>query len=281
MATFFGEVLPVFSRAVDEEEEEEDQEIRRELEGRREITIKWSTESRTSTPGSSVKWSLPCSTFLIAVGQNAVGFLNSFVQCSGSWETIGAVTFWNERVKGTDPVNQQFPTDSSCLLYRLSSNPMILSCHCSCSVAEDQLFQWTEKIFGNIQQRNLEVIILSSCSVTEYKSPASISNISVPFLRSLKTSAFQETPLCALLEQPNVISGLSAAVLSYCQVRQIPAVLYHCYSDVTTIDSLTIEAFRPLLACKSLTSFVKDTSRSAEILKQLIDMSKIQSNLYT
>ncbi|XP_072369357.1 proteasome assembly chaperone 1-like isoform X2 [Scyliorhinus torazame] len=259
MATFFGEVLPVFSRAVEEEEEDEDEEIRRELEGRREITIQWCTGSRASTE-SSLDLSFTCSTFLIAVGQNAVGFLNSFVQCSGSWEIIGAVTLWNERVKGTDTVNRQFPTDSSCLLYRLTSNPMV---------------------FGNIQKRNLEVIILSSCSVTEYKSPSSISNITVPFLRALKTSAFQETPHCPLLEQPNVISGLSAAVLSYCQVRQIPAVLYHCYSDVTTLDSLTIEAFRPLLACKSLVSFVKDTSRSAEILKQLVDMSKIQSNLYT
>ncbi|XP_067897270.1 proteasome assembly chaperone 1 isoform X2 [Heterodontus francisci] len=209
MATFFGEVLPVFSRAVDEEDEE-DQEIRRELEGRREITIQWSSESRTSTEGTA-ELSFPCSTFLIAVGQNAVGFLNSFVQCSGSWEVIGAVTLWNERVKGTDTFNQQFPSDSSCLLYRLTSNPMILTCHCSCYVAEDQLFQWTEKVFGNIQKRNLDVIVLSSCSVTEYKSPRSISNISVPFLRALKTSAFQETPHCALLEQPNVISGLPAA----------------------------------------------------------------------
>ncbi|XP_072369358.1 proteasome assembly chaperone 1-like isoform X3 [Scyliorhinus torazame] len=210
MATFFGEVLPVFSRAVEEEEEDEDEEIRRELEGRREITIQWCTGSRASTE-SSLDLSFTCSTFLIAVGQNAVGFLNSFVQCSGSWEIIGAVTLWNERVKGTDTVNRQFPTDSSCLLYRLTSNPMILTCHCSCYMADDQLFQWTEKVFGNIQKRNLEVIILSSCSVTEYKSPSSISNITVPFLRALKTSAFQETPHCPLLEQPNVISGLSAA----------------------------------------------------------------------
>ncbi|XP_067849395.1 proteasome assembly chaperone 1 [Heptranchias perlo] len=280
MATFFGEVMSVFSRAVEEDEDEEDQAIRRALEGRREISIQWSAESSTSTE-STAELSFPCSTFLIAVGHNAVGFLTSFVQSSGSWEVIGAVKLWNERVKGTDTLDQQFPTNSSCLLYRLTSNPMILACQCSCYVAEDQLFQWTEKVFGNIQKRNLDVIVLSSCSVTEYKSSTPISNISVPFLRALKTNASQETPHCPLLEQPNVISGLPAAVLSYCQVRQIPAVHYHCYSDVTTLDSLTIEAFRPVLVCKSLVSFVKDTSRSAEILKQLVDTSKIQSNLYT
>ncbi|XP_051870303.1 proteasome assembly chaperone 1 [Pristis pectinata] len=280
MATFFGEVVSVFSRAVEEEEEEEDEEIRRELAGCRDISIQWGSESRTSTEDTA-SLSFPCSAFLVAVGDNAVGFLNSFVQCCGSWEVIGAVTLWNEQVKRKNTLDKQFPPDSSCLLYRLTSNPTILTCQCNCYVAEDQLFQWAEKVFEKIQSRNLNVIVLSSSSVTEYKSSRSIPSIPVPFLRALKTNALQETLHCQLLEQPNVISGLPAAVLTYCQVRQIPAVLYHCYSDITKLDTLTIEAFKPVLACRSLHSLVKDTSRSAEILKQLVDANKIQSNLYT
>ncbi|XP_069745024.1 proteasome assembly chaperone 1 isoform X2 [Narcine bancroftii] len=279
MATFFGEVVSTFSRAVDEDEGEEDEEIRRQLAGRRDVSIQWSSETRTT--GSAVSPNFPCSAFLIAVGANAVGFLNSFVQCCGSWEVIGAISLWDDQVKGKDTSGQQFPADSSCLLYRLTSNPMILTCQCNCIVAEDQLFQWAEKVFENIQTRNLNVIVLSSSSVTEYKSSRSIPSIPVPFLRALKTNALQETPHCQLLEQPNVISGLSAAVLTYCQVRQIPAVLYHCYSDITELDTLTIEAFKPVLACKSLNSIVKDTSRSAEILKQLVNANNVQSNLYT
>ncbi|XP_072116078.1 proteasome assembly chaperone 1 isoform X1 [Mobula birostris] len=280
MATFFGEVVSVFSRAVDEEDEDEDEEIRNELAGRRGISIQWSPESRMSSEDTASR-SIPCSTFLVAVGENAVGFLNSFVQCSGSWEIIGAVRLWNERITRKDPVDKQFPSDSSCLLYRLTSNPTILTCHCNCYVAEDQLFQWAEKVFENVQKRSLNVIVLSCSSVTEYKSSKSIPSIPVPFLRALKTRALQETPHCQLLEQPNVISGLPAAVLTYCQAREIPAVLYHCYSDITTLDTLTIEAFKPVLACRSLNTLVKDNSRSAEILKQLVDANKIQSNLYT
>ncbi|XP_072116079.1 proteasome assembly chaperone 1 isoform X2 [Mobula birostris] len=259
MATFFGEVVSVFSRAVDEEDEDEDEEIRNELAGRRGISIQWSPESRMSSEDTASR-SIPCSTFLVAVGENAVGFLNSFVQCSGSWEIIGAVRLWNERITRKDPVDKQFPSDSSCLLYRLTSNPTV---------------------FENVQKRSLNVIVLSCSSVTEYKSSKSIPSIPVPFLRALKTRALQETPHCQLLEQPNVISGLPAAVLTYCQAREIPAVLYHCYSDITTLDTLTIEAFKPVLACRSLNTLVKDNSRSAEILKQLVDANKIQSNLYT
>ncbi|XP_032888361.1 proteasome assembly chaperone 1 [Amblyraja radiata] len=280
MATFFGEVVSAFSRAVDEEEEdEEDEEIRRELAGRRDVTFQWSSESRSSTDHSASL--LPCSTFLIAVGENAAGFLKSFVQCCGSWEVVGAVTLGNERVQRQHTSEKQFPADSSCLLYRLTSDPTILSCHCTCHVAEDQLFHWAEKVFENIQKRNLGVIVLSSSSVTEYKSSRSIPSIPVPFLRALKTNTLQELPQCQLLEQPNVISGLPAAVLTHCQIQQIPAVLYHCYSDVAALDTLTVEAFKPVLASRSLKSFVKVTIQSAEILQQLVDANKIQSNLYT
>ncbi|XP_078264913.1 proteasome assembly chaperone 1 [Rhinoraja longicauda] len=279
MATFFGEVVSVFSRAVDEEDEE-DEEIRRELAGRRDVTIQWSSESRSSKDHSATL-SIPCSTLLIAVGENAAGFLNSFVQCCGSWEVVGAVTLCNERVQRQLTSEKQFSADSSCLLYRLTSDPTILSCHCTCYIAEDQLFHWAEKVFENIQKRNLNVIVLSSSSVTEYKSSRSIPSIPVPFLRALKTNTLQELPQCELLEQPNVISGLPAAVLTHCQIQQIPAVLYHCYSDVAALDTLTAEAFKPVLASRSLKPFVKVTTRSAEILQRLVDANKIQSNLYT
>lgn len=46
-------------------------------------------------------------------------------------------------------------------------------------------------------------------------------------------------------------------VLSYCQVWQIPAVLYQCYTDVIKLDTVTIEAFKPLLSSKILKSLVK------------------------
>ncbi|XP_031725176.1 proteasome assembly chaperone 1-like [Anarrhichthys ocellatus] len=73
MATFFGEVLSVYSRAVEEDEEEldeneEDEEIRRELEEKREVHLHWSPEVSESLKSGN---KLQCSDFLLAVGHNA------------------------------------------------------------------------------------------------------------------------------------------------------------------------------------------------------------------
>ncbi|EMP31440.1 Proteasome assembly chaperone 1 [Chelonia mydas] len=51
---------------------------------------------------------------------------------------------------------------------------------------------------------------------------------------------------------------VSPEVLSYCQVWQIPAVLYQCYTDVIKLDTVTIEAFKPVLSSKNLKSLVKN-----------------------
>ncbi|CAN8197011.1 unnamed protein product [Coccothraustes coccothraustes] len=275
MATFFGEVVVAPSRAgLDEEEEAreetpEDREIRREIEKKREIEVVW----------SCAEDSLVCSRFIVAIGRNAAAFLSSFILDSVCWEVVGVVKLWNEWCKTSSTTNV-LPTDSFCLFYRLISDPTVLLCQCSCYVAEDQQFQWLEKVFGSMQKKGLQVTILSTCPVADYKTQESTLTLVSPFLKALKTKEFQEQVCCPLLEQPNIVRDLPAAVLSYCQVWGIPAVLYLCYSDVIKLDTVTIEAFRPLLSSKLLKSLAKDASESTKILKKFLTTSETHNNIY-
>ncbi|NWR23598.1 PSMG1 protein, partial [Emberiza fucata] len=216
MATFFGEVVVAPSRAgLDEEEEAreetpEDREIRREIEkkryrqrgeiGEREIQVLWSCSEE----------SLVCSRFVVAIGRNAAAFLSSFILDSVCWEVIGVVKLWNEWCRTSSTTNV-LPTDSFCLFYRLISDPTVLLCQCSCYVAEDQQFQWLEKVFGSMQKKGLQVTILSTCPVADYKTQESTLTLVSPFLKALKTKEFQEQVCCPLLEQPNIVRDLPAA----------------------------------------------------------------------
>ncbi|NWY32374.1 PSMG1 protein, partial [Pheucticus melanocephalus] len=216
MATFFGEVVVAPSRAgLDEEEEAreetpEDREIRREIEKKRygqrgeirkgEIQVLWSCAEE----------SLVCSRFIVAIGRNAAAFLSSFILDSVCWEAIGVVKLWNEWCRTSSTTNV-LPTDSFCLFYRLISDPTVLLCQCSCYVAEDQQFQWLEKVFGSMQKKGLQVTILSTCPVADYKTQESTLTLVSPFLKALKTKEFQEQVCCPLLEQPNIVRDLPAA----------------------------------------------------------------------
>ncbi|NWV48292.1 PSMG1 protein, partial [Daphoenositta chrysoptera] len=225
MATFFGEVVVAPSRAgLDEEEEAreetpEDREIRRELEKKRypqssravvrffprEIDVLWAWKS-----GGRAEEPLVCSRFIVAIGRNAAAFLSSFILDSVCWEVVGVVKLWNEWCRTSSTTNV-LPTDSFCLFYRLISDPTVLLCQCSCYVAEDQQFQWLEKVFGSMQKKDLQVTILSTCPVADYKTQESTLTLASPFLKALKTKEFQDQVCCPLLEQPNIVRDLPAA----------------------------------------------------------------------
>lgn len=62
-----------------------------------------------------------------------------------------------------------------------------------------------------MQKKGLQVTILSTCLVADYKTQESTLTLVSPFLRALKTKEFQEEVCCPLLEQPNIVRDLPAA----------------------------------------------------------------------
>ncbi|XP_073524525.1 proteasome assembly chaperone 1 [Phyllobates terribilis] len=289
MATFFGEVVSVLSRAVEEEEEEEedgaeeldeeDKEIRRELAKKREVTVTWSSESCAAMENSGDR-TLPCSSLILGVGDNAAGFLSAYILSSGSWEVAGSIKLWNERCRDHTSKSDTTTSASSCIFYRSLTDPSVLLCLCKSYVAEDQQFQWGEKVFSCLQKSSLKVTVLSTCPFTDYKTTESIHNLTVPFLKVVTTKQFTDRTPCSYLEQPNIVDGLPSAVMAHCQVFRIPAAFYQCYTDVANLDSVTIEAFRPLLSCQNMSLLAAKSEKIEESLKKMVTINEVRSNLY-
>lgn len=265
----------MYSRAVEEDEEEldeneEDEQIRREVEEKRAVHLHWSPDVSESLKSGN---KLQCSDFILAVGHNAARFLSASVLASANWDSVGHASLWNERSA------LAASEESACVFYRHKQNPSVLICQVTCYIAEDQLFQWTEKVFECLQHRELNVTVLSDGSVAEYKTADYACCSSAPFLRSLHTGAFSGRPVCQSLEQPNIVTGLTAAVLNHCEVHRIGAVVYQCYSDVIGPDSVTMETYKPALT-KLGKSIQLDPSPSTDVLRKFVQTTNIQSNLY-
>lgn len=287
-ATFFGEVVRAPCRAGTEEEEEEEEEGRRETPEDREVRLQLARKREVRLLRRQTKTCLefsllekhPCSRFIIAIGSNAVAFLSSFVMNSGVWEEIGCAKLWNEWCRTADSTLLS-PSEAFCVFYQLKAHHSVILCQCSCYVAEDQQYQWLEKVFGSRPRKNMQVTILTCRHVTDYKTSESTCSLPSPFLKALKTENFRDQTCCSLLEQPNIVHDLPAAVLSYCQVWSLSAVLYLCYTDVMKLDLITVDAFKPVLSSRSFKGLVKNIPQSTEILKKLTTTNQIQSNIYT
>lgn len=74
------------------------------------------------------------------------------------------------------------------------------------------------QVFDCLQQRELNVTVLSDSSVSEYKTADYLCGSSTPFLRSLQSRVFTGASACGPLEQPNILTGLPAAGTANCVV---------------------------------------------------------------
>ncbi|KAJ0062174.1 hypothetical protein NL108_017413 [Boleophthalmus pectinirostris] len=268
MATFFGEVLPASSRAAyedseEEEEDEEDRDILRALEDKRLVRVNWSSSLELNLDSDN---KLHCPHLLLTTGHNSSRFVSVYFLSRGTWDTVGRVSLWNERTVHCE--------DSVCVLQR-HKDSQVLVCQVDCFVAEDQLFQWTEQVLGSLVVP--QVTVLSDAPVTDYRSARPLGPD--PCLRALHTSTFSESTCCPLVEPPNLLTGLPAAVLTWCELRGVGAVVYQCFSDVRSADSTVMSSFRPAVA--HLTQHLQvDLCPDQDVLHKFVSQAPVQSNLY-
>ncbi|XP_067946109.1 proteasome assembly chaperone 1-like [Watersipora subatra] len=269
--SFYGEVLPVFSRAVDEEEDEDDAECV-PVES---SVLQWSPEALAEMKREG---GLECGILVIAIDSVATGFVQTHLLYEGA-ERLGVLcSGLSDNCINT--LDQESFTDETCYIYRLRSHPSILFCQCNTKVIPEQSSSWVQQLFSSVKSIHTYVAVLSHKSVSEYRSIQAPSQINVPFLRALKTTHFQGTPICRYLEQPNIIDGLPAQIITHCQVKAIPAVFYVCYTENIYLDIESLKEFTKLTATTPFRDFYVPNPNASEELRKLVDQKNKSNLLY-
>ncbi|XP_013414772.1 proteasome assembly chaperone 1 [Lingula anatina] len=275
MATFFGEILPVTSRAVDEDDDEEENALETAISP---AVLRWSPQVRSEIE-SSPNQCLHCSILIIAVGQAATGFTQCYVLSQQS-EKIGAICTGLDD-KDTSTLSQDAHSDKTCYIYRLVHKPEVVVVQCKTEVQAAQAFSWTQQLFSSININHTYIAVLTCGSVTDFKCDVMVSDLPAPFLRALKTSSFHGQPIAPYLEQPNTISGLPAQLLTHCQVERIAAVLYTCYTDSIHLDMNTMKTFRPVLQVTPLKNVIQIPVNADKLMAEFVDRNLRDNFLYT
>lgn len=272
MATFFGEVLPVISRAVDDDEDEEEHQN-----DDWSVHVRWTSEACNSMSASTNK-KLECDILIIAVGSAATGFAQTYIT-HDDYEIIGGV-FGGLQETDVNTFQQTAPTDKSCYIYWKKSNKKVLVCQCNTDIKPEQSYSWVTELLPCIDLTVAYVSTLCSTYTSDYRGEVPISEMTVPFLRALKTEKFKGVALCPFLEQPNIVSGLPAQILTYCKMNNIAAMLYVCYTENLYLDSITMKTFNPLLRSTPIRDIIEKNPKAEETLKKIVELHSCHNTLY-
>ncbi|XP_038059023.1 proteasome assembly chaperone 1-like [Patiria miniata] len=273
MATFFGEVINLPSRAVDDDEEEEEDETQSRFP---EPELQWKHDFQKDIEQSPGK-RFGCEMLIIGIGPAATGFLDAYI-------------LWDDpTIVGTidcDPNRSEVRPESvaghrTCSVYRLKRQPEVLVCQCKHEIVPEMCHIWTEKMFQDLDTTKLQVIVMDTAPTTEYRTQMSPSEMSTPFLRSLQSQTHSSKLQCQVLESPNVVKGLSAAVLSHCHIFGVSCVVYVGFLDGLFLHTDDIKVFNSLLSNSPLKKIYKKNPNADAVLRKLVERRALHGSLYT
>jgi len=221
--TFFGEVLPVVSRAVDEDECEE---IIPQL--------IWKP-SELLDADCKIEGDIDLLSIIIT-GKPVQDFVCDDLKLIG--------TFYEEfKLFSTDTL-QTKEIGRVYLDENSSEKKKLVSCIFTKNSCPENSWDISSALLDLNKGQVLKVAVFESKPRALYQDEVNNKNELESVLKVLKTSNYKEKAvesgsvlLGSDLEQPNVVGGLSAAVLSNCELQNIPCKLYLCYSDVINSHS--------------------------------------------
>jgi len=272
MATFFGEILPISSRAFEDEDDEYDEPL-----NQGEPVLLLSKKVKVELE-KTVDKKIPCENLIIAVGQEANAFTEVYVK-TFKYELIGGI-FTQITDEDACTLLQTAPTDKTCFLYRCHSNPNILVVQSLRDVTMEQSFDWAKLLCSSIHLDKAYIALLSSTNTGGYCSDTTPSELDTPFLRALKTDKFLGVPVCPILEQPNMLTGLPAQLMTFFQVHQYKAVAYICYKDSRYADISGIKVFMPILDATPIKDMTEINKKADEMLRDIVEKHQSHDMLY-
>lgn len=258
-----------FSRAVDYDEEED--------EATKDFDCSSASQSVPPIPSISYsEQSISCSLLLLAIGPASSGFVKTHVLDEHASEVVGEITC------GTSESDDKSSSDRTCKLCQLTDVPEVVVLTCEIDVKPEETFVWTQQLFARVAVKSSsqggQVVVLTSTDTGNYISDLPPGDMPECFLHSLATRSFSGIPVAPMLAQPNLVTGLPAQVLTYCEVNCVPAVLYICYARSLSASTAAVTAFRQLCKSSSLADIIVASEKSKQRAIEL--SSKFSSATY-
>lgn len=123
--------------------------------------------------------------------------------------------------------------------------PQLCHCHFSSLPASNHVNEVAEKLLINFANPKISVVLLTSKSVTEYQcaDDNDAPEVVTKWLKTSKWPVAGSLKPDERLQLPNIVGGVSAALLTQAEFTAKPGCMLVSYTDVDSSDSLTLGGF--------------------------------------
>jgi hypothetical protein len=229
MASFFGEVLPPRSRIIDDED------LDAQEEG-------YCEEFHVSCPPFKEK--------------------NLLIICEGSLASVYSKLCCQESQSCGDLLAKSFNQDVAIGKIFRGSDWTIVTCEQE--LKQQEFLNLANTILG-VADTGCNIICFTARHISEYR--ADEIDHDEPLARSLASKTFPQAIPTKKLEIPNILTGLSSAVLSISVVKGLPCLLLVNYVDLLTADSISLQGFQAVHKLQLVQACSLQKPNIAEALK--------------
>ncbi|XP_054717008.1 proteasome assembly chaperone 1-like [Uloborus diversus] len=269
MASFFGEVSELSSRAVDDEEVDNQPKFAIQLE---------------TLDTSKACSNIPCKAGIFAVGDSPSAFVKSYllpenataiakVKClrtqnDDSSEFYNGIK--NSLSSDARSIAAIYLIDADHLFFDISSN------------TPEELSTILCNMLHNHFCCDLG-IILTSVHASAFKSEKAISKLQPRFLKTLTTSSFASNYACNIpkLQVPNFLSKFPAALLTKFEIRKKPALCIISYVDTNVVDFMNSEFYKALFDIPVFSNLQVNANGNSRLFELCREAHCKAPNLYT
>jgi len=243
MASYFGEVLPPRSRFLDDEDLDAMEE------------------------GFCEEFNISC--------QQEQKEKNLLIVCDGPLPSAYAKLSVQEAQACGEVLAKSFNKDICIGKIFRGSDWTVLTCE---QELKHQEFLNLANKMMSIMDKGCQIICLTARHISEYRvEEQNIEDSSI--VRCLASKSFKHSNIVNRLEVPNILTGLSAAILSISIVKGFDCYLLVNYVDMLTADSISLDGFNTIHKLQQLQASSLVKPNIAEALKTK-KINNISNNLY-
>ncbi|XP_046439224.1 proteasome assembly chaperone 1-like [Daphnia pulex] len=187
-----------------------------------------------------------CKTVILSEGLQATEFAKNHLPLV-SPDPIGKLIKQTQLDKSDIEIwGLQYKEPEPSLFFQISQD--ILLCTCSSTMSSEDFYLFSQTVINSFKSTTT-VLILTVSASSNFKSDDHPTFMETPLMRTLATSNYSCSDFLkgTRLEQPNILGGVAAGILTVCDIKEVPAIACVVFSSTLNLEADMVEGFTKFL----------------------------------